>query len=100
MKSRLVSLSVLAALVMALPSTLSAAPTVSDGSFDQQTKAIDEGMKAKEDSGVFGRPGFTGDEGPRASSVGDRDMDRYVQRLGYEIRLRNAMQDRDSAGFH
>ncbi|WP_231874487.1 hypothetical protein [Azoarcus sp. KH32C] len=85
---------------MTLPSTLSAAPTVSGGSFDQQTQAIDEGMKAKEDSGVFGRPGFTGDEGPRASSsVGDRDMDRYVQRLGYEIRLRNAMQDRDSAGF-
>lgn len=99
MDFRLVSVSVLAALVMALPSTLSAA-TVSDGSFDQQTKAIDEGMKAKEDSGVFGRPGFASEEGPRASSVGDRDMDRYVQHLGYEIRLRNAMQDRDSAGFH
>ena len=104
MNSRLVSLGVLAALMMALPSTLSAAASVTDKSFDRQGDAIDEGIKAKEDSGVFGRPGFTaGDEGPRgprSSAVGDRDLDRYVQRLGYEIRLRNAITERDSAGFH
>ena len=53
----------------------------------------------KEDAGVFGRPGLSGDEGPRASAVGDREMDRYVQRLALEIRLRNAIMDRDPNGF-
>jgi hypothetical protein len=38
-------------------------------------------------------------EGPRSSSVGDREMDRYVQRLGFEIRMRNAISDRDPEGF-
>lgn len=87
-----------AVLILALPSAL-ATDTVSDASFDQQARAIDEGMKLKEDSGVFGRPGLSGDEGPRASAVGDRELDRYVQRLALEIRLRNAIMDRDPNGF-
>lgn len=87
-----------AALIVALPSAV-AADTVSDTSFDRQARAIDEGMKLKEDSGVFGRPGLSGDEGPRSSAVGDRELDRYVQRLALEIRLRNAIMDRDPTGF-
>lgn len=87
-----------AMLLLALPSAL-AAETVSDASFDGQARAIDEGMKLTEDSGVFGRPGLSGDEGPRASAVGDRELDRYVQRLALEIRLRNAIMDRDPNGF-
>lgn len=87
-----------AVLILTLPSAI-AADTVSDKSFDRQAQALDEGMKLKEDAGVFGRPGLSGDEGPRASAVGDREMDRYVQRLAVEIRLRNALMDRDPTGF-
>ncbi|NMG45840.1 hypothetical protein GPA22_19160 [Aromatoleum toluvorans] len=88
-----------AVLILALPSTV-AADAVSDESFDRQARALDEGAKLKEDAGVFGRPGLSGEEGPRASAVGDRELDRYVQRLALEIRLRNAISDRDPGGFH
>lgn len=87
-----------AMLLLALPSAV-AADAVNDASFDGQARAIDEGMKLTEDSGVFGRPGLSGEEGPRASAVGDRELDRYVQRLALEIRLRNAIMDRDPNGF-
>ncbi|AYH43296.1 hypothetical protein [Azoarcus sp. DN11] len=88
-----------AMLILAFPSAV-AADTVSGVSFDRQTRALDEGMKLKEDAGVFGRPGLGGEEGPRASAVGDRELNRYVQRLALEIRLRNAITDRDPDGFH
>lgn len=94
------ALALLGAVLILAPPSAVAADTVSDASFDRQARAIDEGMKLKEDSGVFGRPGLRGDEGPRASAVGDRELDRYVQRLALEIRLRNAIADRDPDGFH
>lgn len=99
MNSKTVSLALIALAALTMPATLAAAPDVDGKSFDQQARSIDDGVKATADSGVFGRPGPAGDQAPRSSSVGDREMDRYVQRLGMEIRLRNSMADRDETGF-
>jgi len=88
----------LMALVLAVPAALAAS---SDGSFDEQAQAVHEGMQIKQDAGVFGRPGdVPGEDGPRKSAVGDRDLDRYVQRLGFEIRMRNSVAERDPTGFN
>lgn len=100
MKRTSVFLASLSALALAAAS-LQAATTVRDDSFDEQAQAVHEGLQIKQDAGVFGRPGdVPGEEGPRKSSVGDRDLDRYVQRLGFELRMRNAISERDPSGFH
>jgi len=100
MNSRSAYLASIAAVVLIAPSSVAAAPTEKDASFDEQAQAVQEGLQLKQDAGVFGRPGDTpGAEGPRASAVGDRDLDRYVQRLGFEIRMRNTIYDRDTSGF-
>jgi len=93
-------LALIAAVVLIAPSGVAAAPAEKDASFDEQAQAVQEGIQLKQDAGVFGRPGdIPGEEGPSASAVGDRDLDRYVERLGFEIRMRNAISDRDVSGF-
>ncbi|NMG73542.1 hypothetical protein [Aromatoleum diolicum] len=99
MNSRSALLALIAALTLVVPASV-AAPTVKGDSFDEQAQAVKEGLQIKQDAGVFGRPGdVPGEEGPRASAVGDRDLNRYVQRLALEIRMRNAIADRDPEGF-
>lgn len=90
-----------AALVLLVPASVAAGPpTVRGDSFDAQAHAVKEGLQVTQDAGVFGRPGdATGEEGPRRSAIGDRELDRYVSRLAFEIRMRNAIADRDPAGF-
>lgn len=101
MSARSVFLAAMATLALTVPPSLAAPDEVRDESFDEQARAVQEGLEIKQDAGVFGRPGDApGEEGPRGSSVGDRDLDRYVQRLGFEIRMRNAIAERDAAGFH
>ncbi|NMG16828.1 hypothetical protein [Aromatoleum bremense] len=101
MNTRSAFLAAMATLALIVPPSMAAPDKVRDQSFDEQARAVQERVELKQDAGVFGRPGdVPGEEGPRGSSVGDRDLDRYVQRLGFEIRMRNAIADRDSAGFH
>jgi hypothetical protein len=101
MKFRPAFYAVIAALALLAPATLAAPTAVRDDSFDGQAKAVQEGVQIKQDAGVFGRPGdVPGEDGPRGSAVGDRDLDRYVQRLALEIRMRNAISERDPGGFH
>ncbi len=102
MNARSQALALITAALFGASLTIAAAPTaVDDSDFDAQTKAIEEGRELRQGAGVFGRPGDRpGEEGPRSSAVGDRDLDRYVERLAIEIRLRNAMADRDPEGFH
>lgn len=100
MNSRSAYLALIAAAALTATSSVAAGPAEKDASFDEQAQAVQEGLQLKQDAGVFGRPGDTpGAEGPRASAVGDRDLDRYVQRLAFEIRMRNAIYDRDTSGF-
>ena len=99
MKSSLTS-SLLSALLLGIPLVL-AAERVNDQSFDQQTKAISEGLQLQQEQGVFGRAGNAdmSDEGHPGRSTGDRDFDRYVERLGNQLRLYNDRAGRDPAGF-
>ena len=99
MKSALVG-SLLGALLLGASLAL-AVDQVSDQSFDQQTKAISEGLQLQQEQGVFGRAGSASpsEEGRAGRSMGDRDFDRYVQRLGYQLRLYNERSSRDPAGF-
>ena len=78
-----------------------AADQVSGQSFDRQTKTITEELQIQQEQGVFGRAGSSGlsQDGRAGRSVGDRDFDRYVQRLGYQMRLYNDRISRDPAGF-
>jgi hypothetical protein len=104
MKTRSTIFTLIAAVLLAAPGAVAASaaadPSVKGKDFDAQTQAIQQGLELTQESGVFGRPGdVPGMEGPRSSSVGDREMDRYVQRLGFEIRMRNAISDRDPEGF-
>ena len=104
MKTRSATIALVAAMLLAAPSVVGASaaadPSVSEKDFDAQTQAIQQGLEVTQESGVFGRPGdVPGVEGPRSSAVGDRELDRYVQRLGFEIRMRNAIADRDPEGF-
>jgi outer membrane receptor protein involved in Fe transport len=104
MKTRSATIALVAAMLLAAPSVVGASaaadPSVSEKDFDAQTQAIQQGLEVTQESGVFGRPGdVPGMEGPRSSSVGDRELDRYVQRLGFELRMRNAISDRDPEGF-
>ena len=104
MKTRSATIALVAAMLLAAPSVVGASaaadPAVSEKDFDAQTQAIQQGLEVTQESGVFGRPGdVPGMEGPRSSAVGDRELDRYVQRLGFEIRMRNAIADRDPEGF-
>jgi hypothetical protein len=99
MTTRSTVLALLAIALLAIPS-VGATAANDDKAFDAQTQTIQAGMELTQESGLFGRPGDRpGAEGPRASSVGDRDLDRYVQRLAVEIRMRNAIAERDPEGF-
>ena len=76
--------------------------TANGGAIDQAGPVVADGMVYVTSGYVslIGRPGnVPGMEGPRSSAVGDRELDRYVQRLGFEIRMRNAIADRDPEGF-
>ena len=104
MKTRSTTFALVAAVLLAAPSVVAASaaadPSIKGKDFDAQTEAIQQGIELKQESGVFGRPGdMPGAEGPRSSAVGDRELDRYVQRLGFELRMRNAIADRDPEGF-
>lgn len=101
MKAQSQARALITAALFAAPLAVAAPTAVDDSDFDAQAKAIEEGRELRQGAGVFGRPGDRpGEEGPRSSAVGDRDLDRYVERLAIEIRLRNAMADRDPEGFH
>lgn len=100
MKSSLIG-SALGALVLSVPIAL-AADIVTDQSFNQETRAITKGLELQHEQGVFGRAGSSAlsEEGQAAPrSVGDREIDRYVQRLGYQLRLYNERASRDPSGF-
>jgi hypothetical protein len=104
MKTRSTTLALVTLVLLAASSAVgasaSADPSVKGKDFDAQTQTIQQGLELTQESGVFGRPGdVPGAEGPRSSSVGDRELDRYVQRLGFELRMRNAITDRDPEGF-
>lgn len=101
MNGQFKALALITSALFAAPLAVAAPTAVDDSDFDAQAKAIEEGRELKQEAGVFGRPGDRpGEEGPRSSAVGDRDLDRYVERLAIEIRLRNAMAERDPEGFH
>ena len=86
-------------LIMVVASGLALAEAqVSDRSFNTETTAVTEEVRIQRDSGAFGRAGdeFQAPQGVAGYSVGDRDMNRYVRRLGEEIRMRNALADAES----
>lgn len=104
MKTTSITFALIASVLLAAPSVVAASaaadPSVKGKDFDAQTQSIQQGIELTEESGVFGRPGdVPGEEGPRSSAIGDRELDRYVQRLGFELRMRNAITDRDPEGF-
>lgn len=84
-----------AAAVLALVAVPALGDAISDESFDKESQRISEDLQLHEELGAFGRPGdMLLDEAAPAASVGDRDLDRYVARLGLELRMRNALADR------
>lgn len=96
----------IAAIGLGVALALSSAPvlgqeSVDDMAFDDQTQAVGEKLQLQEEAGVFGRAGsIPGEEALPAGTVRDRDFDRYVERLGWELRMRNMHEERDPSGFH
>lgn len=84
------------AAVLALAAAPALGDAVRDESFDKESRRLAEELQLHEEIGAFGRPGdMLADEAAPVASVGDRDLDRYVARLGLELRLSNALADRE-----
>lgn len=84
------------AAVLALAAAPALGDAVNDESFDNESQRLAEELQLHSDIGAFGRPGdMMLDEAAPTASVGDRDLDRYVARLGLELRMRNALADRE-----